>query len=282
MCPPIVNANRSCRYARASAVIPIRAWVMHIWAFCRPAHGSAAKIRWSACWLKTRAGGRVGLTAVGGWLRWEVAFVAGISLLCNRHVAESCRAVGWRVVPSGARMGHGARMDEDPATGRASGRGCCFVRVCAAGGRLRRPRSPGTVGEPSAGRAAAGHLCRRLAAGRAASGRAELTAAGGGLGGSGIGDPQSRHRPWVALPPGGEGGGAHLRRWAVSGLHPADPADPRRRPGAGQLRDHRPGRRRPPPLPLPPLPPPPRSTAPAACCAASPATRSGACGRRTA
>jgi hypothetical protein len=25
----------------------------------------------SAYWLKTRAGGRVGLTAVGGWLRWE-------------------------------------------------------------------------------------------------------------------------------------------------------------------------------------------------------------------
>ena len=150
---------------------------------------SAAKIRWSAYWLKTRAGGRVGLTAVGGWLRWEVAFVAVISLICNLRVAESCRAGGSRVVPPGARIGN-----EDPATGGTSGRGRCFVRVCAAGGRLRRPGrpvgSPGTVGEPSAGRATAGHLCRRLAAGRPASGRAELTAAGGGLGGARIGDPQ--------------------------------------------------------------------------------------------
>ena len=50
---------------------------------------SAAKIRWSACWLKTRAGGRVGLTAVGGWLRWEVAFVAVISLTRKSYVAEA-------------------------------------------------------------------------------------------------------------------------------------------------------------------------------------------------
>jgi hypothetical protein len=61
----------------------------------------------------------------------------------------------------------------------ASGRGRCFVRICAAGGRLRRPRR------------LAGHVGRevaRLAAGWAAFARAELAA--GRLGGAGIGDPQ--------------------------------------------------------------------------------------------
>ena len=115
--------------------------------------------------------------------------MAGISLICDLHVAESCRVGGWRVAPPGARMGY-----EDPATGRAPGCGRRLVRVCAAGSRLRRPGrpigSPGSGSEPPAGRAA-GHVCRRvagLAAGGFASVPAALTA--GRLGGAGIGDPQ--------------------------------------------------------------------------------------------
>src|SRR5208283_5767928 len=81
---------------------------------------------------RTYVGGRVGLTAVGGWLRWEVARMAGISLICNLHVAESCRVGGCRVVPPGTRMGIRTR----PPAGRlvAVAALCAFAQLAAACG----------------------------------------------------------------------------------------------------------------------------------------------------
>ena len=189
-------------------------------------------------------------------------------------------------------MGH-----EDPAPGGASGRGCCFVRVCAAGGRAGGPAHPA----PAVSHRQAGPLPGTSAAGsppggsRPAGPSSPPRAADWAVPGSVIsnldtapGSPYHRGRRWSRSP-------STMGRLRSTPCRSC--ADPRRRPGTGQLRDHRPGRRlstlgilraenaagmvlvnhtwthvdlcaaarrgagR------------PRSTAPAACCAASPAMR---------
>jgi len=116
-----------------------------------------------------RAAG-AGLMCVSGWPAWKVARMAETALI--RIVTQlpalqrlaACGGGGWR--PPGASMGH-----EDPAAGSVSGCAGRCVCVSAAGGSLRRRPggpvgSPGTGGEPSAGRArpagTSGELAGRL------------------------------------------------------------------------------------------------------------------------
>lgn len=57
-----------------------------------------------AGWRKTRAARPCRPQAVKGSPGSKVVRMAGTLLICNLHVAESCRAGPWRAAPTGPRM----------------------------------------------------------------------------------------------------------------------------------------------------------------------------------